>query len=312
MPAARRGGVHHHGPVPGRRAHGDLRGQHPPDRGRPLPRPARPSGPHPGDHPALPGGGDHLQGVGPGRVAHRGGGAGRRQLPAGRVLPRGHRHRPRVRQPPEAVGPRGLCGGRPHLPAHQRPRGQHRRLREPAGRRQLRDHVDDRSWPPILPTPSSVTWPPTARPSPATRWGPSPRSTPSTTRAASSRGPSPPSRSPAACCPSTVAPSPMRHPCRCSCCTATTTPPCPITASQQAFATLTGFRWFVTFHGAGHVGLFLPPWGAVVQDAVVVVPELPAQGRPPARRWASPSGGPLGGGQRCSGPPDAPCRGSDR
>jgi dienelactone hydrolase len=43
----------------------------------------------------------------------------------------------------------------------------------------------------------------------------------------------------------------------------------PIAASQQAFATLTGFRWFVTFHGAGHVGLFLPPWGAVVQDAVV-------------------------------------------
>ncbi len=43
----------------------------------------------------------------------------------------------------------------------------------------------------------------------------------------------------------------------------------PIGASQSAFSTLIGFRWFVTFHGAGHVSLFLPPWGNVLQNTVV-------------------------------------------
>ncbi len=43
----------------------------------------------------------------------------------------------------------------------------------------------------------------------------------------------------------------------------------PIKYSQQAFAELDGTRWFVTFHGAGHVSLFGPPWGDEVLDSVV-------------------------------------------
>ena len=43
----------------------------------------------------------------------------------------------------------------------------------------------------------------------------------------------------------------------------------PISGSQNAFAKLIGTRWFVTFHGTGHVGLFLPPYDTVEQDAVV-------------------------------------------
>jgi predicted dienelactone hydrolase len=43
----------------------------------------------------------------------------------------------------------------------------------------------------------------------------------------------------------------------------------PITFSQQAYDELNGFRWFVTFHGAGHVGLLEPPYDTELQDAVL-------------------------------------------
>lgn len=43
----------------------------------------------------------------------------------------------------------------------------------------------------------------------------------------------------------------------------------PYSASQQAFAELHGFRWFVTMHGAGHVSIFAAPWGQVLLDAVI-------------------------------------------
>ncbi len=43
----------------------------------------------------------------------------------------------------------------------------------------------------------------------------------------------------------------------------------PYAASQQAFAELHGFRWFVTMHGAGHVSIFVPPWNRVLRDAVI-------------------------------------------
>ncbi len=43
----------------------------------------------------------------------------------------------------------------------------------------------------------------------------------------------------------------------------------PIAASQQAFAELHGFRWFVTMKGAGHVSIFAPPWSQMLLDGVV-------------------------------------------
>jgi predicted dienelactone hydrolase len=43
----------------------------------------------------------------------------------------------------------------------------------------------------------------------------------------------------------------------------------PIAASQRAFSELPVPRIFVTMHGAGHVSIFLPPAGQVVNDAVI-------------------------------------------
>jgi predicted dienelactone hydrolase len=54
----------------------------------------------------------------------------------------------------------------------------------------------------------------------------------------------------------------------------------PIAESQQAFAELHGFRWFVTMHGAGHVSIFTPPWGHVLLDAVVAFLNYQLKGDP--------------------------------
>ncbi len=43
----------------------------------------------------------------------------------------------------------------------------------------------------------------------------------------------------------------------------------PYSASQQAFAELHGFRWFLTLHGAGHVSIFVKPWNQILLDGVI-------------------------------------------
>ena len=85
----------------------------------------------------------------------------------------------------------------------------------------------------------------------------------------------------------------------------------PIAASQQAFAELHGFRWFVTMRGAGHVNIFAPPWGQVLLDGVIAFLNyqlkgdhrlemgFPQQvkhsgrGRPPARQLTGPGARPM-------------------
>ena len=153
------------------------------------------------------------------------------------------------------------------------------------------------------PTRCSATSHPTARPSPVTPWGPSPPWPPSTTRAASSPGPAPPSPCPGGRCPSTAATSPNAPPVPLLLLHGDQDTTVPIAASQQAFAELHGFRWFVTIHGAGHVSIFFPR-GAGPAGRGDLVPELPPQGRPPPRDGLPPAGEAPRGWPASSAPAD--------
>ncbi len=52
----------------------------------------------------------------------------------------------------------------------------------------------------------------------------------------------------------------------------------PIAFSQQAFAQLPVPRWFVTMNGAGHVSIFVPPWGELTNEAAVAFLNLELKG----------------------------------
>jgi alpha-beta hydrolase superfamily lysophospholipase len=56
-------------------------------------------------------------------------------------------------------------------------------------------------------------------------------------------------------------------------------PVVPISGSQNAFRQLPGPAWFVTFHGAGHNSIFLPPYGPVLDESAIAFLDAELKGR---------------------------------